>query len=421
MLKAKQVFVGIGVTAVASALISFSNGEDTGKKKKYHIIHQKDGVMHEYDTLLPMNSTYTVENYLMEKGISAEGVRIIEMPSEGHGKVMIQSGDGSERIMMHRMDRDIMISDEEGDHKEVKIIRTDDGNGNVVTKKFVNGKEVELTDEERARIAQRQNERSHNRHIVIEEHANKGKKRTSKSEDQQVELKVEMDEEGNMTVQKFINGEEVEVSPEELENIQKRHEARGERGRVVIEEDMDGTHGEMIVEIEMIEGEMDSLLNEIELEESIDGEGTRVIIKEIHMEDEERESGTNEVKREMRLHKTVDVDSEGEDFTVVIVSKEIDENSTTRTQVNRMQMNAPISVYPNPNNGTFTIAFQQVERAKTSVEVLDVQGKVIFKEKLGSFSGEYKKELDLKSHGAGLYLVKVQQGDEMSSLKVVVE
>lgn len=149
----------------------------------------------------------------------------------------------------------------------------------------------------------------------------------------------------------------------------------------------------------------------------------RIIIKEFHEESEESIEGSEEIKRKVNFHTNIDVDGGGEDFTLVLVTENFDENAEIQTSTNsqRMAMNDPISVYPNPNNGTFTIAFTQQEKVKTSIEVVDVQGKVVFKEKLGAFSGSYKKELDLKKHGVGVYIVNVQQGDEISARKVIVE
>src|SRR5690606_6327308 len=100
-----------------------------------------------------------------------------------------------------------------------------------------------------------------------------------------------------------------------------------------------------------------------------------------------------------------------------------DEAMTTRTskKAERGVMNEPISVYPNPNKGTFTVAFNQAEKLQTSVEITDMNGKVVFKDKPGSFSGRYEKEVNLHKYGAGTYVVTVHQGDEVSVRKVIVE
>lgn len=242
-----------------------------------------------------------------------------------------------------------------------------------------------------------------------------------------MELKVEVDEEGNMKVQKFVNGEEVEVTEEEMQHIQNGHE-----NRIMI------VHGDHEGDINI---DMDSIMEVIEMEvEMIGEEGAedgqqRIIVKEIHVDGEGSSSEKKEIRKEIRMQSHVEVHGEGEDFTVVLVHENYDEAMEEHMQVRtmvidedetplaerEMSLNEPISVYPNPNNGTFTIAFNQKNETKTSVQVVDAQGKVVYKEKLGNFSGAYKKELDLKKHGVGTYIVTVQQGGEMSSRKVIVE
>lgn len=487
MWNSKHLIAGIGITAIATALLSFTDGDDEGKKKKYHVIHQKDGEMMEFDTILPMSSSYTVEQFLSDKGINDENVNIINVPAHGHG-MMFSGQDGEQQVFIRSFDENITIDDEGGERQEVKIIREENEKGEVVLKKFVNGEEVELSEEEKARMQhhgdhhemrmhmhdhegegeqnvelkvevdkdgnmvvkkfvdgkevevteeemnqiqmhhEQHGDQDHVRVMVIEDGDHPDMEWHGKDGDEQVELKVEVDKDGNMTVQKFVNGEEVEVTEEEMEQIQMRHEQMGDRQMIFIEE---GTPGEEI-HIEMLEGEIDSLLQEMEfnietiMEESGEDGTQRVIIKQIEMDDENawQEEG-GEMHKEIRVQHHMDVDSD-EDFTVVLVTENIDEGAEMETIIrterpNSMEMNEPISVYPNPNNGTFTIAFNQKEALKTAIKVVDAQGKIVYKEKLGTFSGSYKKELDLRQHGTGVYIVNVEQGDEVSARKVIVE
>lgn len=126
---------------------------------------------------------------------------------------------------------------------------------------------------------------------------------------------------------------------------------------------------------------------------------------------------------DFHFESAVDVNGGDEDFTVVIVTENVQEEDgiQTQTRTRTEQLNDPINIYPNPNTGTFTIAFQQAEKAATSLEITDVQGKVVFSEDLGTFSGNYKKELNLKRYGSGTYVVTVKQGNEVSSKKLIIE
>ena len=408
MITSKHLLIGAGLAVFATVLVSFSNGDDPGKKKKYHVIHQKDGNLQEFDTILPMNSDYGVEDFLAEKGIENADVQILKIPSSADQGMVFIGNEGSQNIMMHKIDRDVTISDKDGENKEVKIIREDDGNGTVIMKKFVNGKEVAMSEEELNSSDHKEKKKIHVMHV---EDGNQ-KSRTP-TEGETIEIKVEVDDKGALTVQKFVNGEEVEVTEEEISMIQDNQENGGMHEVIIVDE---------------LGGDMDSIFQELELdieivEEAVKDGQQRIIIREFHEESEESIEGSGELKKEIQFHTKVDVDGEGEDFTIVLITENFDEDEVHQTTANtqRMALNDPISVYPNPNNGTFTIAFSQEEKVKTSIEIVDVQGKVVFKEKLGSFSGAYKKELDLKKYGVGVYVVKVQQGDEVSARKVIVE
>jgi len=194
----------------------------------------------------------------------------------------------------------------------------------------------------------------------------------------------------------------------------------------MIQENQENGGMHEVIIVDELDGDMDSIFQELDIEiveETVEDGQQRIIIREFHEESEESIEDSGELKKEIQFHTKVDVDGEEEDFTIVLITENFDENEVNQTTTNtqRMALNEPISVYPNPNNGTFTIAFSQEEKVKTSIEIVDVQGKVVFKEKLGSFSGAYKKELDLKKYGVGVYIVNVQQGDEVSARKVIVE
>ena len=489
MQTSKHILAGVGIAAIATALVSFSGERTTKKedekKKKYHVLHQKDGEMVEYDTIIPMSSNYSVQDFLNDKGIDDENVKIIEIPSAANMKMMSTDGEGV-NVFMHKMDEDVTIEDNNGERTEVKIIREENDKGEVTMKKFVNGEEVELTEEDMQRMQHRGDGEQHQ---IILKNGNKDLIWVEKEGAENVELKVEVDEEGNTKVQKFVNGKEVEVTEEELEMIESKE--NGMQHRVVIMEDGDDMHwtpkegsenveikvevddeGNMQVqkfvngeEVEVSEEEleriqngndnqfmvihagedgeinMDSILMDMEMKiDFVEMEGMeegqqRIIVKEIRIDEEELDGEKKEIRKEIRMENRVEVNGDEEDFTVVLVHENYDPSMEAQTEVHmmieeendaisnerEMAMNEPISVYPNPNNGTFTIAFNQKNEAKTSIQVVDTQGKVVYKEKLGAFSGSYKKELDLKKHGVGVYVVTVQQGGETSSRKVIVE
>lgn len=77
------------------------------------------------------------------------------------------------------------------------------------------------------------------------------------------------------------------------------------------------------------------------------------------------------------------------------------------------------SVYPNPNKGSFTVAFNSQSDSKIGIMVHDISGRQVFNntyENTGLFSGN----VNLNSVQSGVYLVTVQDGARKEVRKIVV-
>ena len=88
----KTLLTGLGVLAITASLVSFS--ADKGKKK-YEVIHHSAGKTVTYDTIIPMNSKYTVEAFLADKGIQSENIEIVKIPN-GKAQMMFIEKDGNQ-------------------------------------------------------------------------------------------------------------------------------------------------------------------------------------------------------------------------------------------------------------------------------------------------------------------------------------
>jgi len=69
-----------------------------------------------------------------------------------------------------------------------------------------------------------------------------------------------------------------------------------------------------------------------------------------------------------------------------------------------------ITIYPNPNNGLFTINLNKVQVENSNIEITDINGKVIYSENNNT---EKTKTIDLSHLSPGMYFVKVS--DEVSN------
>jgi Secretion system C-terminal sorting domain len=435
--KGKLLFGGIGVIATAGLLVSFANSNDDDKKKKYQIIHHENGEMRMHDTIISMNSTYTVENFLADKGIQSENVEIIDMPHMGEHEMMFIGEEGSEgmhgeHIMIKECSKHI---EHKGDGEMVKIICEVGEDGKMVTKKFVNGEEVELTEKELEQI--KMHKKIDKDHMIIEidsDHINNEELNfVHEGDGKEIKIICEIDDEGNMSAKKIIDGVEVELTQEELEEMKMHHNGDGHHMMIKIDTDEMGEDmEEMLKQVELELSELDIDMEELEKEIEIsiekiieesetgeDGEHKMIVKKMVIDEDGE---GKENVFIMHDSDVTWESTGEEEDFTIVIVTENYDvAHEKSRDIKHKDMQTSDLEIYPNPSDGTFTIRINQSEKVKTSINITDVNGKVVFKDNLGKFSGEYKEEIDLKKFGPGTYIINIQQGDNLSVEKIIIK
>ncbi|WP_299250424.1 reprolysin-like metallopeptidase [uncultured Lacinutrix sp.] len=77
------------------------------------------------------------------------------------------------------------------------------------------------------------------------------------------------------------------------------------------------------------------------------------------------------------------------------------------------------SVFPNPNNGEFTVKFNEAT-GNINLEVIDIRGRSIFKNNYNN-SGDFSKTINLGSVQSGMYLLRVNNGTKAVTKKIIVE
>lgn len=71
-----------------------------------------------------------------------------------------------------------------------------------------------------------------------------------------------------------------------------------------------------------------------------------------------------------------------------------------------------LSIYPNPNNGEFTVQFT-LKKAKTvSLEVYDILGNLLLKETVEGVGGTFQKTVDMRTAAPGYYLLMIRHGED---------
>ncbi|PHR43409.1 MAG: hypothetical protein COA32_16330 [Fluviicola sp.] len=353
------IMSGVLMAAASETLNSSKKVDENEPKKKYEVINFRDGEVITIDTLLPMNSNYTVEQFLSDRNIVPENLNIMHIP---YGDEPTQRQEEHKMVM-----KTLSHSDETS---------------------FEEGEQV-------------------------------------------VEIKVEVDDQGNLIATKTINGEEVELTPEELEGIQTMHEAHeGGEGNheVMIDIDnLDSLEGEVhkIIELELsdLDIDIDSLMNSMTSEIDIDttgkkifvrsqittgdlGEGEQVIV--IH-ESDKMEWNSEDGEKQIEV---ISSENDG-DVTIVIVTENIPAQKNMRK--------TDMSIYPNPSTGKFKLKFDQKNKTSTKIQITDLSGKQVYSEDLGEFKGEYNKQIDLSQFGKGVYMIYINDSESSAKGKVIIK
>lgn len=77
-------------------------------------------------------------------------------------------------------------------------------------------------------------------------------------------------------------------------------------------------------------------------------------------------------------------------------------------------------LYPNPNNGNFTVAFESNSGNDIKINVHDISGRMIF-EKTYQNNGIFNQNLQLANTQAGVYLVTVLDGEHKTTERIVIK
>ncbi|WP_018476640.1 T9SS type A sorting domain-containing protein [Pontibacter roseus] len=85
------------------------------------------------------------------------------------------------------------------------------------------------------------------------------------------------------------------------------------------------------------------------------------------------------------------------------------------------QQDKEVSIYPNPNNGIFTISFNNLNAQQVDLRIINVIGNEIYHEVLSYADLQSTKTIDLNRFAKGLYYVKVETDNYSSVRRVVVK
>ena len=79
-----------------------------------------------------------------------------------------------------------------------------------------------------------------------------------------------------------------------------------------------------------------------------------------------------------------------------------------------------ISLYPNPNNGDFTVRFTSASTNDIKINIHDMRGRQVY-EKSFSNTGAFNQNINLDKVEAGIYLVTITDGAKKTVKRIIVE
>jgi hypothetical protein len=90
------------------------------------------------------------------------------------------------------------------------------------------------------------------------------------------------------------------------------------------------------------------------------------------------------------------------------------------TGISQNDLNASVKIFPNPVKEELTISITGNERL-LDLTITDMNGKVLFTEKVTVSGGEFKRKLDVSGYAAGIYFFRLSAGERSYTEKVVVQ
>jgi hypothetical protein len=90
------------------------------------------------------------------------------------------------------------------------------------------------------------------------------------------------------------------------------------------------------------------------------------------------------------------------------------------TGITENQLEGNVSVFPNPNNGTFTLLVNADEN-EMLVELIDVAGKTVYSSSEKDVHAGYRQEINLESVAGGIYMLRITANGEQSLVRIAVQ
>ena len=79
-----------------------------------------------------------------------------------------------------------------------------------------------------------------------------------------------------------------------------------------------------------------------------------------------------------------------------------------------------MNIFPNPNNGLFTLELNTSKARAFNVEIINIQGQVVYAKEIQQ-DGFYKDQIDLSKEASGIYYIRINDGKNLKVSKVMIQ
>ena len=124
--------------------------------------------------------------------------------------------------------------------------------------------------------------------------------------------------------------------------------------------------------------------------------------------------------------------SHTEDYTIVVVAANSAKKSTIpdgartvidtaiKTSVNEVPFDG-FNLSPNPSTGAFNLTFQVINTEKVTVQLFDLSGRLLGERKYLNTKNNFSENIFFESTSAGVYLLKVSNGNKQAIRKLIIK
>jgi len=91
------------------------------------------------------------------------------------------------------------------------------------------------------------------------------------------------------------------------------------------------------------------------------------------------------------------------------------------TGIDNSEKNLDFSVKPNPSQGIFVVNISSIDKSDIDLIIYNSQGKKVYSELIQTKQEDISKRIDIKSLSAGIYFIKIQQGNRTKTQKIVIQ